>query len=242
VTNGGDGSDVTTTALAAEYHAFGFGPVAIYGRLTDTQAPSVLAVGDSILAGYWDTDLKGAFFRAMMAASPAIPFMRCGMPGQTADGFRSPAVYSPVLAAAMDAGITDFVCEYGVNDVQNGYTLAQIQANLQKIWALGTALGARVWQTTITPKTTSTDGYATTANQTRATGFELGGVCDQLNDWIRTTPSPLSGYFDVRLAAESSPGSGLWKAPGHTTDGIHPTPTGAAAHAVAYTTSRFTFP
>jgi hypothetical protein len=50
-----------------------------------------------------------------------------------------------------------------------------------------------------------------------------------LNDWLRTTPSGLDFYLEVADYQEQSRNSGLWAAPGYTTDGLHPTALGNMA-------------
>jgi len=107
-----------------------------------------------------------------------------------------------------------------------------------------------VFQTTITPSTTSTDSFATLANQTAALSFSTAGngTREQLNDWLRDggpirdgvaaaigapdairsshNAHPLSGVLEMADTVESSRNSGKWKVDGTalkwTGDGIHP--------------------
>ena len=108
-----------------------------------------------------------------------------------------------------------------------------------------------MYQTTVTPQTTSTDAWVTTANQT-VTAVHARRI--GLNDWIRdgapfdtatglavavgatgstivragTRAHPLKGFFEIADIVETSRNSGIWKA-GWTTDGLHPNATGYAA-------------
>jgi lysophospholipase L1-like esterase len=95
-------------------------------------------------------------------------------------------------------------------------------------------MGLPVFQNTITPSTTSTDSWATTGNQTPESS---NAVRVQVNDWIRTVPSPLSGYFEIADLAETARNSGIWKA-GYTSDGLHPNATGHSALAAGIDVSK----
>ena len=83
-------------------------------------------------------------------------------------------------------------------------------------------MGMQVWQATITPRSTSTDSFATTVNQTPLNA----AVLTEVNDYIRTLPSPLAGVIEASDAASSARNSGLWKVTGAaqyaTSDGLHP--------------------
>jgi len=118
------------------------------------------------------------------------------------------------------------ICELAHNDIANGRTLAQIQADLIATWTAMKGAGLKVKQTLITPDTSSTDNWATAANQTPRTGFEVGGIRDQLNAWIKTNPNGLlDGYIDIPSAVEDQANPGKWKTNGTafawTPDGTH---------------------
>lgn len=67
-----------------------------------------------------------------------------------------------------------------------------MQGDLLWLWNQRSTAGQRVIQTTITPHTTSTDGFVTTANQTvHSMTIEARRV--QLNDWIRAGAPTVSG-------------------------------------------------
>lgn len=156
-----------------------------------------------------------------------------------------------------DNDATTAIIEYCRNDLGDGRTVAQMQANLLTLWNIRKTAGQRVIQTTITPNTTSTDSWSTTGNQTVASaGVEANRV--SLNDWIRAgapivsgtavapgtggatlagqAGHPLYGYFEITDNVETARNSGIWKA-NYTTDGLHPNTTGitAAALGVDYT-------
>jgi hypothetical protein len=82
----------------------------------------------------------------------------------------------------------NIVCNYGTNDLGNGDSLSTIQANLIAFWSLWP--GKFVFQQTIDPRTTSTDTWMTTANQTQQS-FE--SVRQALNTWLRAGAPMVSG-------------------------------------------------
>ncbi len=110
---------------------------------------------------------------------------------------------------------------------------------MKTIWALCKAQGVKwVAQTTILPKTTSTDAFVSTANQTPASGFEPGGVRDQLNAQIKADAlaraNGLDDVVDVASAVQDSALPNRWGAPGgvaQTADGTHPYPSACIAAA-----------
>jgi lysophospholipase L1-like esterase len=121
---------------------------------------------------------------------------------------------------------------YGTNDVAAGRTLSQMQADLTAIWSQLVDRDLAVYAATIPPIITGS--WATEGGQT-VTANEAARVA--LNDWIRSTPAPLAGYFETADTVETTRNSGKWKSPGYTADGTHPSATGHAAMAGAVTTS-----
>lgn len=238
------------------------GPVRVLGRPTAGAVKRAVGlVGDSITQGAnHDTDAyKGPF--ALALDTQKVPYVKIAKGGETAQAFASLAVSSRRLA--LIAGCTDAICQYGTNDLTTR-SLALFQADLITIWQRLIRTGVRVRQTTITPRTTSTDSFATPGGQTPVAGFTVGGVRQQFNDWLRdgapmlngaavatgssaagtlragATGHPLVGFIDVADAVESARNSGVWKA-SYTNDGIHPygdTPRAAIAAVVpAYNAS-----
>lgn len=223
--------------------------------LGSTVAPSVVTVGDSIAHGQGDATASGGFIgrntntrisgggflaRALWGKAG---YIQLAIQGDSANVFLANSGH--FRRAALIAGASTMVCQYGRNDLSQGRTLAQIQASLLGIWKLAANRRLkRVIQTTITPAPTTTDYYQTPGNQTPQTTFDA--TRGALNDWIRAgapidpatlaavavgtagslvagqTGHPLFGYWDVADAVESSRNSGKWKAPVNTrtvTDG-----------------------
>lgn len=140
------------------------------------------------------------------------------------------------------AEFTHAICEYGTNDLSGAANVAAMQALLLKIWNRFTQRGMKIYQTTLLPKTSSTDGWTTLANQTPLANCGPGSIRTQLNDWIRTIPAPLSGYFEAADIVETTRNSGFWITPGgvaQTPDGLHPTAASDALLQPAIKTSAF---
>ena len=97
----------------------------------------------------------------------------------------------------------------------NGRTAVLAYADLLTIWALLQPLS--VFSCTVNPASTSTDSFATTANQTTVASNAQRVA---LNNLLRTSGMS-SGVFDLADVVESARDSGLWKAPGYTADGLH---------------------
>ena len=96
---------------------------------------------------------------------------------------------------------------------------------------------ALFWATTL-PRTSSTDGFITTGNQTDL----LSGKGVTFNTWLRTIPAPLDGIIETAYPVESSQNSGLWASDGstinlNTADGVHPTKHGHATIAASVAAS-----
>jgi hypothetical protein len=131
------------------------------------------------------------------------------------------------------------IIEYGTNDFANtGTTLASFEANVISIWKTLRADGVQViYETTLTPRTTSTDTWTTLAGQgpfAPATSNGPGCYRTGYNDWLRDgapmtsggaalpagttsavvragqTGSPLTGVFDITPFVESSTDSAIW--------------------------------
>ena len=133
---------------------------------------------------------------------------------------------------------TAIFSENGHNDISKGQTAAQMLANAKIVYAqvLNYLPGIKIVQTAITPDSTSTDNFVTTANQTAAAGWgNSSSIRGTFNDsYVRTVSSGLgnSGYCDPNPATEYSyvtqtPASETslfnvtGSAYGYTYDGIH---------------------
>jgi lysophospholipase L1-like esterase len=229
-------TDLTTSGTITANSNAGYFPAAILG-LAQPTSQSILAVGDSILAGKGDSSVAGLGAGWFIRAAASIPHLRA-MPfsGETAGQWLAANGSQTQIHTFSRGHFTAGLCEYGINDITGGQTLVNVQARLSEIWRQMDALGMRVYQTTLPPVTTSTDSWATTANQTVTA---TNGIRTQVNDWIRTVPAPLAGYVEVADAAETSRNSGIWNAL-YTSDGTHPNGVGHLALSTAVNLSLLT--
>ena len=207
---------------------------------------SIASAGDSILAGQGESTTQGFL---QLATTTTIPHQRLAIGGDMAATFVTTSQRRMGIAAG-----SSFVCEYGRNDCNTTDSQATIQANLVTIWNRALARRFQVWQTTITPYTSSSDSWATVENQTVTTTNSRETKRLAINAWIRDgaplvdgvavaagtsvavragdSDHPLTGYLEMADAVESARDSGKWKA-SHTGDGLHPNGTGHEAMAAA---------
>lgn len=232
-------TDSTMAASAGTAQAQGWWPLALVGR-TSNKAVAILA--DSIGEGVNDTadatDAIGSVARAIVAD---VAYSNLSQSGDRLEI----ALISSARRLAILPLFQNAVCALGVNDIGTGRTLAQIKADMITRWVEAKALLAgakRVFQTTISPSTNSTDSFATLANQTAATNFSIAGngTRELLNDWLRdgapidtstmtaaaigasggsiaragAAAHPLYNYLEFADTVESSRNSGKWKVDG----------------------------
>lgn len=198
-------------------------PSAILGM---TQRPSVLLVGDSRVVGLQDlpaSSRSGDSGEVARSIGGNFGYICTAMSGESAQGFWGQGN----VRRSLRQYVSHVICNFGINDLHSGgFTLANMQTLYPNIWAGLGAPAFPVYQLTLPPVTTSTDGWTTVANQTVA-GYEAIRV--SVNNWIRTQGDiQLAGIFDITLALESARDSGKWL-PGYVNDGIHENATAANA-------------
>jgi len=231
-------SDLTMSGTVTNVAGLrGYGPMAIKatGFSGTPSLMAIVGIGDSILAGAtdgnYDTYTNTGLFGRAFGSTPArpIPFANYGVSGTTAQA-NQPANLPKTLALIAACGATHVLVNWGVNDCAASRTLLQMQTDLTAIWNGFVTNGQKVIQSTITPRTTSSDSWATVENQAPS-GADFTGspsVRANLNNWLRGRPTPLSAYLDVADASESARDSGLWQVntawtnDAYTTDGLHP--------------------
>lgn len=208
---GGPGSDganlVTGTGLTNLPHNFyiGWGPMAVLAMRT-TATKFVIGVGDSIMYGQ-NTDktvTPDGIYLGLGLRGHGIPYMNIGRAGERFD------IFNP-LGGHQRRGVflalgTDALCNYGTNDLNGGFSLATIQANAITCWRMQSEkYNLRVVQTTIIPRTTSTDSFATAANQTP---FAAETTRVPLNEWYRDG-APLNSSTYAAMAAGTTSSSAI---------------------------------
>ena len=240
------GLDLTRTGsgvAASGYNEYTFGPAAILAHPGSTNGilPVVGIVGDSIAAGTGDSQ-RGWPQRWLDGNYAHVKVAHPGEGVGTGWGANQGLSRFRRMALMDLAGVSHVIAEYIVNDL--GTTYATLLANQITYWKQVANFG-RVWATTATPQTSSTDSWATTTNQTVLDSAKETKRLDY-NAWLRdgapivagvavavgTNPAvragetghPLAGYLEVADLCESARNSGKWRvdlgAP--TTDGTHP--------------------
>ncbi len=207
----------TITNATATATRRGYGPSAIKATGfsgSGQKARAFAAIGDSIVQGVGGLiDTKGNTGWIGFAMSGRYPYLNVGYTGTRAVD-NTGANVARRKALILAAGITDLIVEYGVNDINTSQSSATTLAALTAIH--NEFPDIRVWQTTITPMTTSTDQFDTSANQaikTTPAGVFTGGaaaVRHVLNNAIRAVPTPLYGVYDAADFCEPSRDSGLF--------------------------------
>lgn len=218
--------DKTDSSTIAASNNQGYAPIAIVGRVETTQAKSVIVIGDSISAGSGDFtpgsptnsnfDIysgRGYWPRAFRD-SYAITQLACGGE-QTVDFIgNTKSFYRYALA---DYGSTAILA-LGTNDIMTGgLTAAQLKAKILLLIEKIAPKVSKILVGTMIPRTTSTNGWLTTAGQTTVMTNSFNSVRVEVNNWIRElgTGHP---YIEIADLVESARDSGLWKAPGTALD------------------------
>lgn len=214
------------TGVAFSTNNQGYEPVLIGRPAVDR--PSFIIVGDSIADRKEDSENNnfGHTFsmRSMHNADfgnprPALNFALDSSRYSAVGGTRW-AQYCQFARFAID--------EYGVNDLGAGSSVASIQASANSVWAKMRANGCqKIIRTKYMPLTTSSDSFATAANQTKATKYQIGGDADLLNTYWETKAADGTIDYVMDMAPARDPlDSWLWKTTGATnyatTDGTHP--------------------
>jgi hypothetical protein len=203
-------------------------PVAIIGT---TNLPSYLVIGDSRITGFntvlgqqTDTnpctgELSPSLFNA------GIGFIASGLPSDTAAYW---AAGDYPLSQGLATYTSDVISNHSINDLNNSGTAAQLLANQQTLRSVNFA-GKRYWICTLAPYTTSSDSYATLANQTVVSS---NAQRIAYNTAVRAGVPSMFGYLDIASRVESSLNSGFWKVNGTanyaTADGLHESPNATA--------------
>lgn len=230
-----------------------YGPAAILGQVADLGKPVIGILGDSIFHGNGDSSFAFGGL-AQRALNGDYSYQKVAFPGESLGGFLGVGGVGRIGRAGILAlcGITHIVTDYTVNSL----TSANIQSDAVTAWTVMRRMAPYgVYATTLTPQTTSTDGWATVGNQTVQYPADREPRRIAFNSWLRDgapidnsgvpqavgstgvlragqAGHPLSGYFEVADLAETTRNSGIWKA-GYSADGTHPNATGHAALAAA---------
>lgn len=206
-------------------------PCAIIGRPV-TPTPAWGIVGASIEHGAGDANRGdgenggGYVKRALWPTKQ--PYISIARGSEAAFSFQSnSAMRRPLMQYC-----NRILCGHGGNDYSYGYSAETTQIRLARVWELmkQASPNATVYQVALSPKTDSTDAWATIANQTPRSGFGPGGAWrDVVDNWVVTqiASNPnLDGVFDFTPVQEPNANPAYWRVDlgQPTTDGTHPTP------------------
>ena len=197
-----------------------FAPIVV-GTPIGTGGKYFAGIGDSILEGAADvTAIPGGgvykgFFARSLVDSDFVSNVQAGCNFALYGSIGSMWTTAPVSKMLLKyANVT--VEEYGTNNPTYAWSAA--------IWSAAKAEGHYVIRTKLLTQTSSSDAWATTANQTKNANY--------------TTPTGNRIVFNGDIAAQEGilyddfvsfdtdvlhTDRDLWKAPGYTADGLHPT-------------------
>lgn len=208
--------------------SYGYGPLAVLGR-PKYAYPGVAIWGDSIPDGQGDDAAgdglgnRGYAGRGLYAAD--VPYIKITRASDTpAQNKRS----TSWRKRAMLQYSTHVIVTEGINQLIPTATDVQL-AYLTDIWLSCKRRGLKVYQTLISCQTSSTDSWATTANQTINGTFAANRATVNAGIVAAYQAGLIDGYLDPGSVWEdpSNPGKFI---PSATTDGTHPT---AAYHILA---------
>lgn len=174
----------TDKTMSGTYSApgnFGYYPVAIVAQTTK---PSVVIIGDSRQVGgrEYSADASGDVGEVARIVGPQFGYINFGASATLGSAFlaASKTFRDPLLAY-----VTHVINTYGVNDLAGGAsaaTLATTRASIAALYPTKTVIG-----TTLAPYVTSSDGYATVANQS------LGSNQPKIRDFNRLERQGIAG-------------------------------------------------
>ncbi len=251
---GASATDQTMSGTIANSNNYASSVTAIIGKSSSgTPLKCVGIMGDSISAATYNYDYPWFSWEASSIAGE-LPVLQLAVSGEKISDQWTVSVFKRHKRIRLLSKVcTHAICALGINDVSAGATATTLKANYIILWTALNSRGVKVYQTTLTPYSASTDSWATLENQTPG---KLGNATYEahritVNDWIRdgapmlsgvgvATGStadgtlrtgdvghPLSGFIEVADAVESSRNSGKWKVTGAanyaTSDGVHPT-------------------
>jgi hypothetical protein len=208
-------------------------PLAVIGEPTSEPPRTVAIIGDSIAAGAGDISyaingyyINGWCLRALDQTVGYLYLTRTGerLSDVVGEGWR----YRRQLLS----GIYSALVEYGRNDMNQGLLATQLYAI--DMWTRLSGRGIKVYQSTVTCQTNSTDAWTTVAGQSLLTVFSEGARL-LYNGWLRdgapliggslhpdvvgseralrigAPGHPVTGLVDNCDVVESGRGTGTWK-------------------------------
>jgi len=199
---------------------YAYAPMHICGDVL-TKEPNIAIIGDSISTydggqynNYWAIRGLGSNF------GQDYSNVFFGKSGEDSLTFIAPQ--GRKQRTRLMKGCTHAIVIYAMLHLNNNNSITNLQTIKDNIIAFANTLlkmNIKTYFTTIMPDTQVTSGSWVDGSSQIPAANNTNRIA--LNDWIRTIPSPLAGYFETADAAETARNSGIWKT-GYSTDGLHP--------------------
>lgn len=219
---GKSAGDLTLTAGAlGASSASGFGPSVIVGVPFDKEAVAFALIGDSMVG-----DANGDGW-PVLEVQDRFGYSILSRPGSDVTTMQQNS--GNAYRMRLMKYFTHAICTWGSNDWNLPATFAVQEGYVKDLWRSLQSMGLIMYQATTCPRTTSTDNWSTTANQTAYAGNSYNTKRATFNANLRNgVYSPLGiRVLDVAGAIETAPdATGVWKPGSITGDGIHPTAPG----------------
>lgn len=246
--------DSTMAGTIPSTNSYAYGPTAIFG-VSSTTKGSIALYGNSLSCGVGDNNpfiLRYNFAGGIYGRGFGFQYNTLSLnnPGCSLAVIQRNLSVNYKYYDELLSSVQLFISDLGVNDF-SVTSAAVMQSYYINLWYTNYAHGIKGYQTTITPYNSSSDSWATLANQTVGS---QDGTRTFINTWMRDGAPinystkvaaavgtiganivrtgnilhPLRGIFDVAATVESSLNSGKWIVDGTanyaTADGLHGTP------------------
>lgn len=198
--------DLTLSGSVSNNATTGFFPAAIIAK---TANPGICLWGSSRWLGILDTaNANGDLGEIARSIGPSLAYTNMSASGDQI----AKMVASNALRLALTQYCTTVITgDSAMNDLTIGVTPANVAALVSQFIALFPT-GLPVWISTLTPNSTSTDGWTSVANQTTVAS---NAVRVAFNNNVRACGSGtivgMKGCIDIASSTESSLNSGLWR-------------------------------
>lgn len=230
-------TDVTgtgvTTGMTGGRFTYGF--VAAIGY---TDKPSILILGDSRTGGVGSYTAYGTNDTGNVPRPIGGSYGYINLSG-TGVSLKQFHTLSTTKLKSLAQYCTHVVLAGGINDLDGGDSADTLRTNAGLVITDYAGTTKPAFLCTVEPYTTSTDSWATAANQTIWSGTK-DTQRQAYNAYIRSGNFPgMWGFFDLAAQVEDSANLGKWLTPGLTTDGLHGTLLGELMESRAVNPSYF---
>jgi hypothetical protein len=191
-----------------------------------TRRPTVAIMGDSRQSGFLDTVDTNAGDAGETARTYGKHFnyLQLAVCADTIASFIASSGSGSTLRRGLAALCSHISMELGIVDLNGGASAATVEANIKTMLGMPGMVGKPLIYDLMLPLAISTDSFATTGNQTTTAANTPRNA---VNTWLAGGNASAGGHNDPRGPCEfPTIPSGIWNAPGFTTDGTHPTVAG----------------